>query len=805
MFRTLFRAHVAFGSIPSLILGPLMIMALSLSQVGYAQSQDTGSDRERVVAEGEADLQRPELRQRPEWRIDEVRPLPEVIEGLRHPPRMPVESRWVNPRERQPEPLRAIQHAVAAFQERDPNASFGYFNGYVDRFSTSPRSTVPDYARGVLDRAGLSTEPREPRLLPDPVHARQRPKPAFDRDANPKVQLPLVPEEDTPQRTRGRDDGADEGRVPDIRFERSEPAPDRQEMVEWQRPDERQYQAQRRVVEPILQSFLSQHSDVFGIDGERAARTLRLVDYQPGAYVSMARFDQLLDGSEPVIYGNTIVEFDVNWNVIGISRAILTPEKLNVPELDEGAITTDTSVHNAVREVARVTRTATRAWEPLRAPVRGVDPVRELRVWDVELINHRDSKHYAAIVDAQTGRVLNTSSLVSEAPSGADLNRWWFGGGNQMNPTQVVSTNIYTRSSNTLEHDFFYMKSDHRCEGEPRQDCDATGHDTEWCAGAHGAAGGASQIRATRRNQLDFVNYFPGGHTQGFAETNAYFWSRYYMQWLKPGLDALGKLPASAANYPRVLMIVNCCRGGSAHHRSYNISTVHGKGEDSPVIRLAHRDSTRNSWHNAACEGGGCFDNPSNIAHELNHFVLWEFFDVSSVLDCNGGVQGRFTHEGALGTVLPHAFWHNFYGIGYEPSSTDHLYFSHSDIGRVHTGSGNNLTLANHLCVDYEDDPYRAGRVVGQPLWEIYHGNRIDGSDAIPTWYPSTDRDFNVIVHWAAELQMASTYKDRYELANRVMEIMDKHSNLPSQGKQDWCAIFEHHGLRTFIDEDYCS
>ena len=80
----------------------------------------------------------------------------------------------------------------------------------------------------------------------------------------------------------------------------------------------------------------------------------------------------------------------------------------------------------------------------------------------------------------------------------------------------------------------------------------------------------------------------------------------------------------------------------------------------------------------------------------------------------------------------------------------------------------------------------------------------VTGSNTTATWYPSTDTDFNWIVYWAADLQAASTYKDRYEFANRLMEILDKHTNWSADGKRDYCAIFEHHGLRTYIDPDYC-
>ena len=81
----------------------------------------------------------------------------------------------------------------------------------------------------------------------------------------------------------------------------------------------------------------------------------------------------------------------------------------------------------------------------------------------------------------------------------------------------------------------------------------------------------------------------------------------------------------------------------------------------------------------------------------------------------------------------------------------------------------------------------------------------VNGSTISSTWYPSTDTDFNILVYWAADLQSASTYKDRYEFANRLMEILDKHSNASSSCKQDLCDLFDHHYLDVRIDSDYCN
>ena len=53
----------------------------------------------------------------------------------------------------------------------------------------------------------------------------------------------------------------------------------------------------------------------------------------------------------------------------------------------------------------------------------------------------------------------------------------------------------------------------------------------------------------------DHSSFFPGAASETFGETNAYYWARQFAQWLKPSLDAMGVLPGSASDYPKVLMI----------------------------------------------------------------------------------------------------------------------------------------------------------------------------------------------------------------------------------------------------------
>ena len=334
-----------------------------------------------------------------------------------------------------------------------------------------------------------------------------------------------------------------------------------------------------------------------------------------------------------------------------------------------------------------------------------------------------------------------------------------------------MSTGIYTRNDRRLEHDFFWVMNDHRCEGAAETACTAiTDFASTWCSAAYGTTGGDSYIRATRRTARDFEGYYPSHSSEAFAETHIYYWARQFCQWLKPALDALGVLPDSAADYPRVLIITDMCRTRARATGSYQVTTDGNKGEGGNAILVPHRTPTGPEVHNDTCEGGACFDTPGNIAHELNHFFLSRYFGVGSSVDCGNKVELGFTHEGILGTAVPQAFWHFYYGVGYNPP-TDKLYFSHSDVGRVHAGESSRMIVENYSCSG-DPDPYNSGRVAGQAMWEIYHGKVVRPAGNINTWRPATDTDFNVLAYWAADLQASSTYQDRYEYANRVVLLV---------------------------------
>ena len=706
-----------------------------------------------------------------------------------------------NPRTRDVPPLPAVEAAVADFKRGDPDASFSFFNGHVDNFATRPKNTVPSYAANILASLNLPTATREHILLAAPVFD---PKPSRNLDADPAVALPTLPEADGSQPvSSGNLDVSDPPSTTLPPEEtRSQRHPEPETLIPWTRPSAATLALEARAASPILANFLTQHRSVFEVEPDEFNTALMQTDYQVGAFFRKAVFAQSLNG-KPLVDGRTLVLFDANWNILNISRMITTPSKLAVEPLN----TTSLSQAQAVSIASAQAPGRECAGAPLRE-VRaelGVDHIRRLHVWDIELLSDDTECHWRTTIDANRGTVLNVTDLRQFGYTDAKVNRWYYPGGNIFDPHQTVSPNIYTRNDRRLEHDFFWVMNDHRCDGDPESLCSSITEFTEQtCAKAYGTTAGSSTIRATVRTDRDFSHYYPGGASEAFGETHMYYWARQYCQWLKPALDALGVLPDSASDFPRVLIIVQQCRTRARATGGYKVTTQGDKGEGGDAILIPHRNPSGPERHNDTCEGGACYDAPSNIGHELNHFFLSRYFGYASGTDCAKSFEHSMTHEGILGTAVPQAFWNWYYGVGYNPS-TDHLYFSDSTVGLVHKDEASRMLAETYSCswAVSNDDPYSAGRVAGQVLWEIYHGKKVTGSTLGNMGRPANDTAFNCLVYWAADLHNSSTVQDRYEYANRFMEILDKYCLWPLSVRQDYYNAFQHHSLHWSINNDY--
>ena len=458
-----------------------------------------------------------------------------------------------------------------------------------------------------------------------------------------------------------------------------------------------------------------------------------------------------------------------------------------------------------------------------RTVVLGLEPMRRERTWQVQMVGQTGPEFdFTVLMRAATGQVMNVSDNV-DAFTDAKTRRWGYVGGDQKQPYQIISTGVYTRDDNTLRHDFFFLETDERGGGTLGQfQCNAADTSTKsvWRQFAWGTNSSPfSYIRHTHRSDRDFSIWSPAHVSGSFGESHTYYWARKYFQWMKPALLELGVLPGDAADYPKVTILTNACIDDIGYaSSSLDVTIQHNEGESEGKVRLAdlcREGNTQcaasdydpdNSGSFLTCEGGGCHPTPSVIHHELNHRVLGGMFGIGSGLDCGASDQRKFLHEGLLGSVLPQAFWHFWYGVGFNPADQDRLFTANAVRGRVHEDAASNLQRSDYACGANTSGqgPYEAGRVAGQPLWEIFHGKRVAGNQILNTYRPATDTDFLILSYWAADLMASSTYRDRWEFANRVMQILE-YSNWPAAAKEDYCDIFQHHELDTYIDPSYCS
>jgi hypothetical protein len=671
-------------------------------------------------------------------------------------------------------PNPAIAEAVAAYERQDPHAVFSWFNGQVDSFTTTPKLTIPGYALPTLKQLGLSTQARTPKLLSPGVNSAEHPN--VGRNIDALGDLTALGDEELSREIV--------------------------DYVDWEKPDAATKDLEARAVLPILETFLQENRAIFGVSSEELKIALTQTGYRHGAFGRVARFQLMYDRDEPIVGGLGLVEFDVNWNIVGISRMIITPDKLAVgPEQDQ--VGAEQAGQIAMRQPLDGCDIMTLA---VSSAVLGVDPILRRRVWEVELADENLSGcRYGVTIDAGTSEVLNTSDRVDHYTD-AKVRRWGFTNGDQTAPTQLVNTGVYTRHASRLEHDFFYVMNDNLCSSTQDLCWQQYMEGTTYCEDAYTSFNSSTEISGAARSDRDWSGsgFYPSNTSQSFGETNAYHWARYFAIWMKPALDAMDLLPASTNDYERVLIRADGCQDGGAFYKkdtdNWVVSTEDDKGEGGGVILLQRRFGSSNSF--IACEVGDCFESVGTLTHELNHFFLHEYVGVGSDLNCAGSQQLKYTHEGILGSTLMQAFWHYYYDVGYDPS-TDFLYHSNAWRGRVHVSDNTRMVLSNWLC-DPDGDIYQLGRLAGQVMWKIFHGVKVTGDNQSAITKPATYTEFITIAYTAAEKQAASTYKSRSEYANRVMEYLYQQQWSLSD-RADYCDLWETHGLHTLILTDYCT
>jgi hypothetical protein len=689
-------------------------------------------------------------------------------------------------------PAPQLQKAIEQYRAADLTARFTFLRGHVDAFSAHPKASVPPYARNILEQAGMSTN-----AVKQPVEATT--EALKDAEGNS-----AIADEELAGADLGNA-GPDDDGVPD----NNTPAQDDPHggQTEWYE------QSGKDLVKPILRQFLTLHNDVFEVPQEQLASnlpTLQLVRYGVGRHYRRAEFTQTVY-NKPVLHGKTLVLFDLNWNVVNISRQLMTPQKLGLPNTQ--SISAQLARRQAVQALG-----LTPQGTAIVDSILGVDPIRGIFAWQVRLVDRTEHDEYTVTLRGSDGMVLNISDDTARYTD-AQVKRWSYADGDRTAPSQELTTGIYTHDDNTLVHDFFYLVNDDRNDGGTGA-CTATSPASNSTPNAYGTTTSAEYIRPTRRSDRNFSLWLPKAAQGPYGEGHVYYWARKYMQWQKQALVDLGVLTlGNFNNYTKALIIVNACDAGSGKFVSnFPVSTMDDLGENLGTIILPEvcRQGNPNcspSQYQAAStnlytfEGDGGYHFPGVIHHELNHFVLIDYFGVNNGIDCSIHKENKYFQEGGIGRTLPQMYWHNHYGVGYLPDNTNKLFRSDGTSGEVHNEADANSfnEVANFPCGADAGDPYSWGSVVHQPMWEIYHGEKVEDTVRVNMARPAEDKGMIKSIYYAADLTSASSFSDRFELANRFMEFWELFSSAVPDTKADWCEVWGHHGMNTFIDIDFCS
>lgn len=436
-----------------------------------------------------------------------------------------------------------------------------------------------------------------------------------------------------------------------------------------------------------------------------------------------------------------------------------------------------------------------------------------------KVVLSRDDSHknWIVHVDVETGSVYTAYPAEDYAPhADASVQRAFYSGGYLNNSSWIVTENIYTRSSNKLEHDFFYIMNEGRCEEQSHVACRNCGSSdtsnnahcsvkqvvSEYCDQAYMNYPGLDQyIRASRRTNRDFENLAFRHH----VEPHVYHWSRWYMQWQKSALEELDLLESSASEFTRALIVVNPCRKGSYHSRNEFVRTEDGKGDGLSKVFLRTADGNHPSYseYNPSPSLTYYFANPPVIAHELNHYIMHRYLDVNSALDCGAAEpnENRLFHEGVLGSVLPQRHWHSNYSVGYAPVQSAQLWFSHSPVGWVHTASGNLSTRSSYGC---SGSVYNGGRVLGQGLWKTVFGNHWDANNNFQPIASVPDKDDFISLVYTAAMAADSTSLENFALMYTFFAVVE--GLIGFSEAYGWCQMFELHmpDARGKAFNDYC-
>lgn len=722
-------------------------------------------------------------------------------------------------------PPTQITSAISLFQEQqDERAYFSLIDGHVSVFATRPSTTVPAYAEPILKAAGLlTTQPYPSANIVD-----------FVADGNAE--------------TEGQVTDSLDGQEGNSEFD-----------------FETQWEKERPIALQVLIAFLRENAVLFEITPEQLQQglpMLKISDYK------VNRFFRELTGYQeykgiPVHDGKTLIRFDHNWNVVFISRMLITPEKNRIPS--DPKISPDEAKILALKRAEElqigsgitIEGSPTLLVEPLTQNllwfVRFIDEAQGLRLGDMQ-VNALNGEiiHYVPLVAHQPGDGNNPGPFplppIPPLYTNATALAWRYLGGSYTAPQQV-KYKLYSIGADFLQDKYFSLFNDEVGQGNQAK-CLGFG---KYRPGAYGPDTG-DYIAPTHAQDMTFVEQ-PDALSGTFAESHTFVWAQRYFRWIEKSLTDVGALiyvtknGLDLTNYHPIQIVVNSCSDGTVtipkagqgsppspqtennlgeknavwislgeQCRTSTLSDTPPTGGAGDIGKCFPKHLLERSSH-ITCEGGGCYRAPGTLSHELNHATLMQFFQIYGTNQCGAKEQELgYIHEGVLGFLIPNMFNHHYNNIGYAATPAENYYFSP---GKPHSSLFNKLTKNSYPCNDTDisntGPSYLGGHTVGQALWEIYHGKifvekwdsdpQSDSSQILSgelqvTWRVTKTRDFLDILYTALKATAAADKQNRQTFAEQFMIAMKSMSAAPTEALAMYCGAFGHHGY--FIDQALC-
>ena len=545
--------------------------------------------------------------------------------------------------------------------------------------------------------------------------------------------------------------------------------------------------------------MLVEEHPVFNVGTRRLVEESEVVDVQRSNYGFRLLVHRTAAGL-PLYGGPQRLEFDSEGRLLAFNKGFITEaEAAKVRGLASRAAKVADVVEQARNHVQNT-------WEPgrgagdtppttLKRSLRTYEPVRG-RVLDVvHLTDDARRGGHVVQIDSETGEIY--SDYREEVGyTDARVRRATYSSGNLLNPSTTTSTSIYTRDSNELVHDFFYIMDDRRCENGSLVNCPTcptnpgttdrcSRQPLTHCLEAYQTSQDGN-IRGTRMPSRDFSVFGTSYATEG----HVYYWARNYMQWQRNALSLLGLLPSSVSDYEKATLIVNACRS-IAYVDSGDDDMVRTSKSDADASRKIYFRNYPSESDNASDFVFDFVPSGSVIAHEMNHFVMFDYLDFGASKNCGSGDENRNVHEGVLGTLLPQRHWHSRYGVGYNPSPQSRLLWASRESAQVHTNASTLLTRSGQPC---SGSDYNAGRVLGQALWKLAWSRDYTDAGGQINIKGITSRDELIATAYFAAMWADNGTIEDFAWAFTAYAYFFL-GLLDADDVEDWCNVFDRHEI----------